>query len=141
MVVRRVLLAAIAAALCAAAAWPAAGAAAPHARDFGAAVPIAPRAAAAGSVTSRPLRAPHAFDLLGFHWRAPAHTTLQVRVRERHGGWSRWTPAGDAAAHGAPRASDPVWTGRSRLPRGRRSRSVAGLRTHFVRVPRRHLAA
>src|SRR4051794_41665836 len=138
MFVGRAAPAAIAAALCAVAAWPAASAAAPHARDFSAAVPTAPRAAAAGRVgpvTTRPLRAPHAFDLLGFRRRAPAHATLRVRVRERHGGWSRWTPAGDAAAHGAPRASDPVWTGRSRVYQVRTRRPVAGLRTHFVRVP------
>jgi hypothetical protein len=144
MTVRRALPVA-AAALCAAAVWPAAGAAAPHARDFTAAVPVSAGAAAAAvgreSITTPPLRAPHAFDLLGFRWRAPAHAALHVRVREGHGGWSRWTVAGDAAAHGAPRASDPVWTGRSRVYQVRTSRPLAGLRAHFVRVPRRHLAA
>ena len=143
MIVRRALLAAAAVALCAATGAPIAGAAAvPHARDFGARVPASgPRAADAGPVTSPPVRAPGAFDLLGFHWRAPAQATLHVRVREHHGGWSRWSVAGDAAAHGAPRASDPVWTGRSRVYQVRSSRPVAGLRAHFVRVPAHRLAA
>jgi N-acetylmuramoyl-L-alanine amidase len=114
-----------------------------RAHDFRAAVPLpgagrAPLsadAAAAGPLTTPPLRAPRRFDLLGFHWRAPAHLTIHVRVRRAGGRWSPWVSADDAANHGAPRTTDPVWTGAADLYQVRTSRPAAGLRAHFVQVP------
>jgi hypothetical protein len=89
--------------------------------------------------TSRVLRAPRRFDVLGV--RGARAVRLEVRVRRDAGQWSRWVPL---AVHGdhAPdtgtgeRASDPVWAGgcdelqlrAARAPRGR-------LRMHFVAVP------
>jgi hypothetical protein len=99
-----------------------------------------------GGRTSRVLRAPRRFDLLGVR----GSGEVEVRVRARGGGFSPWIPL---AAHGdhAPdtgtgeRASDPVWTGGShemqlRVPHAA-SRS---LRVHMVAVPasaRRRAAA
>jgi hypothetical protein len=91
--------------------------------------------------TSRVLRAPRRFDVLGVRGPRGARSHLDVRVRRRGGAWSPWVPL---AVHGdhAPdtgtgeRASDPVWAGgcdelqlRAALPpRG-------ALRVHFVSVP------
>ena len=93
----------------------------------------------AGSRTSRPLRASHAFDLVGLRG---ARGDVEVRVRRAGGRWSRWVAL---AVHGdhAPdtgtgaRASDPVWTGGSdelQLRVGRR-RPAGDLRVHLVAVP------
>ncbi|HEX2104459.1 MAG TPA: hypothetical protein VHF51_12465, partial [Solirubrobacteraceae bacterium] len=68
----------------------------------------------AGARTSRVIRAPRRFDLLGL--RGAGH--VEVRVRARGGAWSGWVPLAVRGDH-APdtgtgeRASDPVWTGGS----------------------------
>src|SRR4051812_16016764 len=91
----------------------------------------------AGTRTSRVLRAPRRFDLLGV--RGSGH--VEVRVRARGGAWSGWVPL---AVHGdhAPdtgtggRASDPVWTGGSdELQLRVRGIAPRTLRVHFVAVP------
>jgi hypothetical protein len=91
----------------------------------------------AGSRTSRVLRAPRRFDLLGL--RGAGH--VEVRVRAHGGAWSPWVPL---AVHGdhAPdtgtgeRASDPVWTGGSDELQLRATRAPRrSLRVHFVAVP------
>jgi hypothetical protein len=91
----------------------------------------------AGSRTSRVLRAPRRFDLLGL--RGAGH--VEVRVRTRGGAWSDWVPL---AVHGdhAPdtgtgeRASDPVWTGGSDELQLRAARAPRrSLRVHLVAVP------
>jgi hypothetical protein len=88
--------------------------------------------------TSRVLRAPRRFDLLGVRG---APRGLQARVRRDGGRWSPWVPL---AAHGdhAPdtgtgeRASDPVWAGGCDELQLRAPRPVrAALRVHFVAVP------
>lgn len=87
--------------------------------------------------TSRVLRAPRRFDVLGVRGAG----RFDVRVRRRGGEWSPWVPL---AAHGdhAPdtgtgeRASDPVWAGACdelQLRAARRPREA--LRLHFVTVP------
>ena len=66
--------------------------------------------------TSRVLRAPRRFDLLGVRGPDAARGRFEVRVRRRGGSWSPWVAL---AVHGdhAPdtgtgeRASDPVWAG------------------------------
>jgi hypothetical protein len=89
--------------------------------------------------TSRVLRAPRRFDLLGV--RGAGALRLEVRVRRDGGRWSPWVALAVRGDH-APdtgtgeRASDPVWAGgcdelqlrAARRPRGR-------LRMHFVAVP------
>jgi hypothetical protein len=91
--------------------------------------------------TSRVLRAPRRFDVLGVRGPRAVHGRLEVRVRRRGGRWSPWVAL---AVHGdhAPdtgsgeRASDPVWAGgcdelQLRAPGPLRAK----LRVHFVAVP------
>jgi hypothetical protein len=91
--------------------------------------------------TSRVLRAPRRFDLLGVRGPDAARGRFEVRVRPRGGQWSPWVPL---AVHGdhAPdtgsgeRASDPVWAGGCDELQVRFSgRLRAALRVHFVAVP------
>jgi hypothetical protein len=91
--------------------------------------------------TSRVLRAPRRFDVLGVRGPDAARGRLQVRVRPRGGQWSPWVPL---AVHGehAPdtgsgeRASDPVWAGGcDELQLRFAGRLRAPLRVHFVAVP------
>jgi hypothetical protein len=91
--------------------------------------------------TSRVLRAPRRFDLLGVRGPDAARGRFEVRVRRRGGGWSPWVAL---AVHGdhAPdtgtgeRASDPVWAGGCDELQLRSSQRLRGeLRVHFVSVP------
>jgi hypothetical protein len=90
-------------------------------------------------VTSRVLRAPSRFDIVGV--RGTGALRLEVRVRRDGARWSPWVPL---AAHGdhAPdtgtgeRASDPVWAGGCDAFQLRAARRPRGaLRMHFVAVP------
>src|SRR5439155_4292226 len=113
----------------------------PQAVDFELA-PAGLRAAARGTIESRPIRAPKRFDLVGLRWssrgRPPA---VRVRVRRDGGRWSRWERLSASGEHGpdpgrgeptAAHASDPLWTGGTDLVQYRLSHRVAGLRLHFV---------
>ena len=91
--------------------------------------------------TSRVLRAPRRFDLLGVRGPDAARGRFEVRVRRHDARWSPWVRL---AIHGdhAPdtgtgeRASDPVWAGGCDELQLRSSRRVRGeLRVHFVSVP------
>jgi hypothetical protein len=91
-------------------------------------------------VTSRVLRAPRRFDVLGVRG-ARAVRGLEVRVRRGGGRFSPWVPL---AVHGdhAPdtgsgeRASDPVWAGGcDELQLRAAAPPKAPLRMHFVAVP------
>jgi hypothetical protein len=91
--------------------------------------------------TSRVLRAPRRFDVLGVRGPRGARSHLDVRVRRRGGAWSPWVPL---AVHGdhAPdtgtgeRASDPVWAGGCDELQLRAAHPPHGaLRVHFVSVP------
>jgi N-acetylmuramoyl-L-alanine amidase len=92
-------------------------------------------------VTSRVLRAPRRFDVLGVRGPSAMRGRLEVRVRRLGGDWSPWVPL---AVHGdhAPdtgtgeRASDPVWAGGCEELQLRAARPPRGaLRVHFVAVP------
>ncbi len=91
--------------------------------------------------TSRVLRAPRRFDLLGVRGPDAARGRFEVRVRRRGGSWSPWVAL---AIHGdhAPdtgtgeRASDPVWAGGCDELQLRATHRLRGeLRVHFVSVP------
>jgi hypothetical protein len=91
--------------------------------------------------TSRVLRAPRRFDLLGVRGPAALRGRFEVRVRRRGATWSPWVAL---AVHGdhAPdtgtgeRASDPVWAGGCDELQLRTSLPLRGeLRVHFVSVP------
>jgi hypothetical protein len=91
--------------------------------------------------TSRVLRAPRRFDLLGVRGPDAVHGRLEVRVRRHGGHWSPWVALAVHGGH-APdtgtgeRASDPVWAGGCDELQLRASRRVRGdLRVHFVAVP------
>jgi hypothetical protein len=108
-----------------------------RARGFGMAV----RPGDFEGATSRVLRAPRRFDLLGVRGPDAARGRFEVRVRRRGGSWSPWVAL---AVHGdhAPdtgtgeRASDPVWAGGCDELQLRSSRRLRGpLRIHFVAVP------
>ena len=91
--------------------------------------------------TSRVLRAPRRFDLLGVRGPDAVRGRFEVRVRRRGATWSPWVAL---AVHGdhAPdtgtgeRASDPVWAGGCDELQLRTSLPLrAELRVHFVSVP------
>jgi hypothetical protein len=91
--------------------------------------------------TSRVLRAPRRFDLLGVRGPDALRGRFEVRVRRRGATWSPWVAL---AVHGdhAPdtgtgeRASDPVWAGGCDELQLRTSLPLRGeLRVHFVSVP------
>src|SRR5215208_4700497 len=119
------LLASAAASLCALCLAPAAFAA--KTADF---ERPAPHRTAARIVAPRP------FNLVGLHWRGDALPDAEIRVR-RGTRWSRWQHLG---VHGSG-VSDPVWVGRARTVQYRLSRSVPGLRVHFVTVGKRRVRA
>jgi hypothetical protein len=89
--------------------------------------PISAARAASGGVVSKPLRAPHRFNLVGLRWRGHAQPTALLRVRRDGGRWSRWgrVPVADGT---------PVWAGNADWVQYRLARRVAGLRLHFVDV-------
>src|SRR5690348_5812226 len=80
--------------------------------------------------TTRVLRAPGRFDLVGLRWRAGS-LTAQVRTRRAGGRWTRWTPL--PAPHGPVRGTDPAFVGASDELQLRLRGSARGLRAGFVR--------
>jgi hypothetical protein len=112
---------------------------------FGRGAPLRPRAFGMNvrpgdfeGATSRVLRAPRRFDLLGVRG---ARVGLEARVRRAGGTWSRWVALATQGDH-APdtgtgeRASDPVWAGGCDELQLRATGPVrAALRLHFVAVP------
>src|SRR5690348_4748438 len=105
----------------------------PHAVDFGARVAL-PAAASGGPLTTRAIRAPKRFDLVGFRWKGSGDPGIRIRVRKAGGTWSRWVEAADGRDHGVKGGSDPVWAGGDDEYQLRLSRRVPGLRAHFVNV-------
>ncbi len=95
-------------------------------------------AAAAGWRTSRVLRAPRRFDMLGLRWSAGG-VRAQVRTRRNGGSWSPWLPlhaVGEHAPDGATRvrATEPAYTGEADLLQLRLHGHASGLRARFVRA-------
>src|SRR4051812_45560561 len=95
---------------------------------------------AARARTTRVLRAPARFDLLGVAGEDRAGLGLEVRVRPRRRAWSPWVPLG-AGHHHRPdtgtgaHASDPVWAGGADELQLRAARRPAGaLSVRFVAV-------
>jgi N-acetylmuramoyl-L-alanine amidase len=91
--------------------------------------------------TSRVLRAPRRFDLIGVRGTRALRGGLEVRVRRDGGRWSPWVGLAAPGDH-APdtgtgdRASDPVWAGGCDELQLRAARSPRhALRIHFVAVP------
>jgi hypothetical protein len=115
----------------------------PQPVDFELTPGSAASAASNGSFVSRPLRAPHRFNLVGLRWRGRAQPRLAIRVRRSGARWSRWAklsserddgpdPGGREARHAL--ASSPLWVGQADEVQYRASRLLAGARLHFVNV-------
>ena len=90
-----------------------------------------------GARTSRVLRAPRRFEIVGLRGQG----RVEVRVRRRGGAWSDWVALAAQGDH-APdtgsgeRASDPLWSGGSDELQLRLARAPRGpLRLHLVSVP------
>lgn len=96
-------------------------------------------AASAGWHTTRVLRAPRRFDLVGLRWDAGAHAAAQVRARRRGGAWTPWLALHATGDHGpdageAPRGTDPAFTGAADEYQLRLLGRPRGLRARFVRA-------
>jgi hypothetical protein len=94
---------------------------------------------AAGWRTTRVLRAPRRFDMVGLRWAEGSHAQAQVRARRRGGGWSPWMTLQVTGDHGpdegrAPAGTDPAFTGTADEYQVRMRGSVGGLRARFVRA-------
>ena len=99
----------------------------------------AAQASGAGWRTTRVLRAPRRFDLMGLRWARGSRLEAQVRVRRHGGDWSRWVAlhaAGDHRPEGAlaPPGTEPAWTGTADLFQLRLRGHARGLRARFVRA-------
>jgi hypothetical protein len=97
------------------------------------------RAAATGWRTTRVLRAPRRFDMIGVRWARGGRLDVQVRTRRRGGQWSRWAilhAAGDHApdAVRAPVGTEPAYTGAADLFQLRVRGRARGIRARFVRA-------
>jgi hypothetical protein len=97
--------------------------------------------ASPGWRTTRVLRAPRRFDLLGLRWAAgSAGVEAQVRTRTHRGEWSGWLAlhaGGDHAPDGAGGrvpGTEPAWTDSADLFQLRLRGSARGLRARFVRA-------
>ncbi len=96
-------------------------------------------AASAGRRTSRVLRAPRRFDLVGLVWAHGSHAEAQLRARRRGGRWTRWVtlhPIGDHRPdHGRlPAGTDPAFTGAADEFQLRMRGAPRELRARFVRA-------
>lgn len=114
----------------------------PRALDFEMAGPALLQKAGSGPVESPVVRAPKRFNLVGLKWRGDGEPRISMRVRKAGGSWSDWVRVGGGAEHVpdpgtgerhvAGGASDPVWAGEADEVQYRLSRSVPGVRLHFV---------
>ena len=91
------------------------------------------RIAADHGFVSPAVQTPKRFNLVGLSWRGEAEPAIALRARKDDGEWTRWTPATGDGKRGPHRStSAPVWVGEADWVQYRMSRSVAGLRLHFV---------
>lgn len=93
----------------------------------------AARAASAGWRTTKVLRAPRRFDLLGLTWNGGAHLQAQVRARAEGGRWTRWTPL-PHSHDGDTDRTDPVFTGSADELQLRLRGGARDLKVRFVRA-------
>jgi hypothetical protein len=97
------------------------------------------RAASAGWRTTRVLRAPRRFDLIGLRWADGAHAEAQVRARRSGGPWTPWATLHPTGDHGpdegiAPAGTDPAFVGAADEFQLRLRGEPAGLKARFVRA-------
>jgi N-acetylmuramoyl-L-alanine amidase-like protein len=114
----------------------------PKPMDFELAPPSAGGLASATGLTSRALRAPHRFNLVGLRWRGRSALRIEIRARRSGGRWSPWARVDDGGEDGpdpgtgepARRVSAPAWVGEADEVQYRISRRVPEVRLHFVNV-------
>jgi hypothetical protein len=88
--------------------------------------------------TTRVLRAPRRFDLVGLRWAEGSHAEAQLRARRRGGEWTPWVTlhvTGDHAPDEGtpPSGTDPAFTGAADEYQLRLLGRPRGLRARFVR--------
>ena len=102
--------------------------------------PLAAAPRAAGWRTTRVLRAPRRFDLIGLRWARGSRAEAQVRARRRGGDWTAWVPLHPSGDHGpdggraAPAGTDPAFTGAADEFQLRLKGRPRALRARFVRA-------
>ncbi len=131
----------------------------PEPVDFSMAVgPAAPSLSGAGQelATSRPMRAPRRFNLVGLSWNSSASeaahaseehgapaATAYVRTRSEGGEWTRWAPLEAQTADGpdpgtgesgGEAVSNPVWMGEGDWVQYRTAERLEDARLRFVNV-------
>jgi hypothetical protein len=89
--------------------------------------------------TTRVLRAPRRFDMVGLRWEGGDGVRAQVRVRRRGGDWSGWLPLHANGDHGpdegaVPAGTEPAFTGTADELQLRLQGRLRGLRARFVRA-------
>jgi hypothetical protein len=89
--------------------------------------------------TTRVLRAPRRFDLIGLRWARGSRAEAQVRARRRGGRWTAWAalhPTGDHGpdAKAAPAGTDPAFVGTADVFQLRLRGRPRALRARFVRA-------
>ena len=101
--------------------------------------PLAASAAGAGWRTTRVLKAPRRFDLVGLCWARGSRAEAQVRARRRGGRWTEWAALHPAGDHGpddgrAPAGTDPAFVGAADELQLRLRGNPRALRARFVRA-------
>jgi hypothetical protein len=96
-------------------------------------------AASAGWRTTRVLRAPRRFDLMGLVWGHGSHAEAQLRTRKSGGRWTRWVTLHLLGDHGPdhgrlPAGTDPAFTGAADEFQLRLRGAPRNLRARFVRA-------
>jgi hypothetical protein len=101
--------------------------------------PLAASAAGAGWRTTRVLRAPRRFDLIGLRWARGSRAEAQVRARRRGGRWTEWAALHVMGDHGpdgarAVAGTDPAFVGAADEFQLRLRGNPRALRARFVRA-------
>jgi hypothetical protein len=97
------------------------------------------QASADGWRTTRVLRAPRRFDLIGLRWARGSRAQAHVRARRRGGRWTEWAALNPTGDHGpdagaAPAGTDPAFVGTADEFQLRLRGRPRGLRARFVRA-------
>ncbi len=95
--------------------------------------------ASAGWRTTRVLRAPRRFDLVGLGWARGSRAEAQVRARRRGGKWTTWASLHPTGDHGpddgrAAAGTDPAFVGTADEFQLRLRGNPRALRARFVRA-------